>query len=49
MFSLIKICFTLAIRVFAGFHLNGFSMKTECSAGNGQWTGTISIDSDLEQ
>lgn len=49
MFGLLKFTATLCIGAVLGFHLNGMLMRAECSAGEGQWTGTICVNSDLEQ
>lgn len=49
MFGLLKFAATLCIGAVLGFHLNGMLMKAECSAGEGQWTGTICVDSELLQ
>jgi hypothetical protein len=49
MFGLLKFATTLAIGAVLGFHLNGMLMRAECSAGEGQWTGTICVNSELLQ
>lgn len=49
MFGLLKFVATLAVGAVLGFHLNGMLMKAECAAGEGQWTGTICVDSELLQ
>jgi hypothetical protein len=49
MFGLLKLVVTLGIGAVLGFYFHGMLMKTECSAGEGQWTGTICIDSELQQ
>ena len=49
MFGLLKFAATFCIGAVLGFHLNGMLIKAECSAGAGQWTGTICVDSALEQ
>ncbi|WP_299025478.1 hypothetical protein [uncultured Sulfitobacter sp.] len=49
MFRLLKFVATLCVGAVLGFHLNGMLMRAECSAGEGQWTGTICVDSELLQ
>lgn len=49
MYSLLKFVATLCVGAVLGFHLNGMLMKAECSAGEGQWTGTICVSSELLQ
>ncbi len=49
MFGLLKFLTALSIGVALGFHLSGMLMRAECSAGEGEWTGTICVDSQLLQ
>jgi hypothetical protein len=49
MFGLLKFVATLCIGAVLGFHLNGLLMQSECRAGEGQWTGTICVNSELLQ
>ncbi|UWR26824.1 hypothetical protein K3757_02520 [Sulfitobacter sp. S223] len=49
MFKLLKFVATLALGAVLGFYLNGMLMRAECSAGEGQWTGSICVDSELLQ
>ncbi|MEQ6249115.1 hypothetical protein ABMC89_09515 [Sulfitobacter sp. HNIBRBA3233] len=49
MFGLLKFLFVLVIGVYLGFQANMMLMRSECAAGEGQWTGTICVDSELLQ
>ncbi len=49
MLGLLKFVVTLCIGAVLGFHLHGMLMKAECTAGEGEWTGTICVDSELLQ
>lgn len=49
MFRLLRLVATLCVGAVLGFHLHGWLMQTECSAGEGQWTGTICVGSELLQ
>ncbi len=49
MYRLLKFAFVLTIGVVTGFHFNTVLMQSECSAGEGQWTGTICVNSELLQ
>ena len=49
MFRFIKFVITLAIGAALGFYFSGMLMRAECSAGEGQWTGTICVNSELSQ
>ncbi|UWR22858.1 hypothetical protein [Sulfitobacter sp. S190] len=49
MFRLLKFLTVLMLGAVLGFHLNGLLMRSECAAGEGQWTGTICVDSELLQ
>ena len=49
MFGLLKFSIVLGIGIYLGFQGNMMLMRTECDAGEGQWTGTICVDSELLQ
>ncbi len=49
MFRLLKFLFVLALGAALGFQLNMALMRSECAAGEGQWTGTICVNSELLQ
>lgn len=49
MYGLLKFFATLAVGAVLGFHLNGMLMRSECAAGEGNWTGTICVNSELLQ
>ncbi|MGJ8615268.1 MAG: hypothetical protein ACSHWS_00420 [Sulfitobacter sp.] len=49
MFGLIKLVVILAVGFAAGMWYERYLMRSECSAGAGDWTGTICVDSELLQ
>jgi len=49
MFRLVKLVITLSIGAAIGFYFNNMLMRAECRAGEGQWTGTICVNSELLQ
>jgi hypothetical protein len=49
MFRLLKFVIVLGLGAFLGFKAKELLMKTECTAGDGQWTGTICMDSGVSQ
>lgn len=49
MFRLIRLVITIGIGAVLGFYFNGMLMRAECSAGEGQWTGTICVSEELLQ
>jgi len=49
MFRLLKFLTVLCLGAVLGFHLNGMLMRAECSAGDGQWTGTICLGAQASQ
>ena len=49
MFGLLKFVFVLVIGIYLGFQGNMMLMRSECGAGEGQWTGTICVGSELLQ
>jgi hypothetical protein len=49
MFRILKFTATLCIGAVLGFHLHGLLMRAECTAGEGEWTGTICVSSELLQ
>ncbi len=49
MFRLLRIIIILAIGIVIGIGFERFLMKSECRAGEGQWTGTICLNSELLQ
>ncbi|MEP1767939.1 MAG: hypothetical protein ABJJ53_15030 [Sulfitobacter sp.] len=46
MFRLLKFLIILGLGAVLGFKFNSMLMKAECTAGNGQWTGTICTGSE---
>lgn len=49
MFRLLKFFVVLALGATMGFYFNGMLMRAECSAGEGQWTGSICINSEVSK
>lgn len=49
MFRLIPLVVILAIGFAAGIWFERYLMRSECAAGEGEWTGTICVNSDLLQ
>ncbi|QFT57870.1 hypothetical protein FIU94_03450 [Sulfitobacter sp. THAF37] len=49
MFRLIVILITLAVGFALGVGYDRWLMRKECAAGDGGWTGTICVNSDLLQ
>lgn len=49
MFGLIKLVVVLAVGFSAGIAFERYLMRSECAAGEGEWTGTICVDSELLQ
>jgi len=46
MFRLLKLLIVLGVGAFLGFKFNGMLMKSECTAGNGQWTGNMCLSAE---
>jgi len=49
MFRLLRLLLILGIGVAIGIWFERTLMKSECRAGEGQWTGTICLNSELLQ
>ena len=49
MFRLISFIITLAIGFALGVAYDRWQMRKECAAGEGGWTGTICVNSELLQ
>ncbi|WP_372991108.1 hypothetical protein [Sulfitobacter sp.] len=49
MFRLLRLFVILGIGIAIGIWFERFLMKSECAAGEGQWTGTICLNSELLQ
>lgn len=49
MFRLIRIAIWLYVGFSAGSWFERSEMRAECDAGEGQWTGTICVNSELLQ
>lgn len=49
MYRLLRIAIILFIGIAIGIWFERFLMKSECRAGEGQWTGTICLNSELLQ
>lgn len=47
--KLVKLAIVLAIGFGAGMWYERFLMRSECTAGEGDWSGTICLNSDLAQ
>ncbi|EEB86040.1 hypothetical protein [Roseobacter sp. GAI101] len=49
MFRLLRLFLVLGIGIAIGIGFERMLMKSECAAGEGQWTGTICVNSELLQ
>ena len=49
MFRLLRLVLVLGIGIAIGIWFERMLMKSESTAGEGQWTGTICLDSELLQ
>lgn len=49
MFRLLKFAVVLGFGAYLGFQTKGKLMKTECTSGEGQWTGSICLNSGVSQ
>lgn len=49
MFRLLRLILVLAIGISIGIWFERLLMKNECAAGEGEWTGTICVNSELLQ
>jgi hypothetical protein len=49
MFRLARIAFWLIVGFSAGSWAERSEMRSECASGDGQWTGTICVNSELLQ
>ena len=49
MFRLLRLILVLAIGISIGIWYERTLMENECVAGEGQWTGTICVNSELLQ
>jgi hypothetical protein len=49
MFRLLSLVFVLGLGIAIGIWFERMLMESECKAGEGQWTGTICLDSELLQ
>ncbi len=49
MFRLLRLAITLGIGIAIGIWFERSLMRAECKAGEGQWTGTICLNSELLQ
>ena len=49
MLRLIPVLITLAVGFGLGLSYDRWQMRRECATGEGQWTGTICVNSELLQ
>jgi len=49
MLRILRLVIVLGIGFYAGMTFNTALMRAECSAGTGEWTGTICVNSELLQ
>jgi hypothetical protein len=49
MFRLLRLALLLGIGIAIGIWFERSLMRAECKAGEGQWTGTICLNSELLQ
>lgn len=49
MFRLLRLILILGIGISIGIWFERMLMRNECAAGEGQWTGTICVNSELLQ
>ncbi|MFT6089865.1 MAG: hypothetical protein ACJAWM_001059 [Sulfitobacter sp.] len=49
MFRLLRLVIILGLGIAIGIWFERALMKSECKAGEGQWTGTICVNSELLQ
>lgn len=49
MFRLLKFAIVLGLGAYLGFQGKGILMKAECTSGDGQWTGSVCVNSGVSQ
>lgn len=49
MFRLLKFVIVVGFGAYLGFQAKGMLMKTECTSGSGQWTGSMCLSSGVSQ
>jgi hypothetical protein len=49
MFRLLRLFIVVGIGIAIGMRVERTLMKSECAAGEGEWTGTICVNSELLQ
>ena len=49
MFRLIRLAIPIAFGIYLGITFERWQMRSECDRGEGDWTGTICVGSELLQ